>query len=90
MTLALPWLFMARSNLLLGDFIWENATTQDSGETIEDFALQIGLYSHLNEYMRIYNYKRPRPLFDLEPLLSSIDNFKRLRKSQCAIRDQIS
>ena len=81
---------MARLNLLLGDFIWGNAATQDFRETIEDFASQIGLYSHLNDNMRIYNYKRSRSFFDLYPLLSYIDNFKRLLESHCAIWDQIS
>ena len=33
--------------------------------SFEDFGLKIGIYSHLNEYMKICEYKRSRSFFDL-------------------------
>ena len=38
-------------------------------EIMEDVFLKIGLYSHLNKYMKICKYMRSRSFFDLVPRL---------------------
>ena len=47
---------MARSNI-------ENARTKDFMENIEDFSQKNDIYSHLNEHMKICEY-RSRSFFD--------------------------
>ena len=43
-------------------------------ESFEDLCLKIGIYSHLNEFMKIHEYKRSRSFFD--PELCHFDNIK--------------
>ena len=42
---------MVGSNWLSCGFIWENAKAHFM-ETVEDFVLKIGRYSHFDEYMK--------------------------------------
>ena len=39
----------------------------DFMETVEDFDLESGIYSHLNKYMKMYTYNRSRSFIDLWP-----------------------
>ena len=34
-------------------------------KNLDDFGLKIGVYSHFNKYMKIYEFKRSRSFFDL-------------------------
>ena len=46
--------------LVFINIIWKNARTFDFMEMVEDFDLQIAIYSHLKEYITICEYKGPR------------------------------
>ena len=62
--------FMARSNLVLYDIVWEKSKTMDFSETIVVFDIKIDKSSQLNEYMKLYEYQRSRSFIELGPSLS--------------------
>ena len=39
----------------------------DFSETIVVYAIKVGVCSQLNEYMKLYEYKRSRSLIDFDP-----------------------
>ena len=52
------------------DFIWEKVKAIDFSETIVAYDIKVGRCSHLNEYMKLYEYRRSRSLIDLGQNLS--------------------
>ena len=59
--------FTARSNLVPYAFVWEKVKTMDISETIVVYGIKIGRCSQLNEYMKLYEYRRSRSFIDLGP-----------------------
>ena len=59
--------FTARSNLIPYAFVWEKVKTMDVSETIVVYDLKVGIWSQLNEYMKLYEYQRSRSFIDLGP-----------------------
>ena len=59
--------FTARSNLIPYAFVWEKVKTMDVSETIAVYDLKVGIWSQLNEYMKLYEYQRSRSFTDLGP-----------------------
>ena len=51
-------------------FVWEKIKTMDFSETIVVYDIKVGRCSQLNEYMKLYEYRRSRSLIDLSPNLS--------------------
>ena len=71
MTLSWPWpIFTTRSNLVPYAFVWEKVKTMDFSETVVVYNIKVGICSQLNEYMKLYEYRRLRSLIDLGPDLS--------------------
>ena len=62
--------FTARSNLVPYAFVWEKVKTMDFSDTIVVYDVKVGRCSQLDEYMKVYEYKRTRSIFDLGPNLS--------------------
>ena len=69
--------FTASSNLVPYAFVWEKNKTIDFSETIVVYDVKVGRCSQLNEYMKLYEYQRSRPLIDLgsDPTDSIFLNF---------------
>ena len=59
--------FKARSNLVTQAFLWEKVKTVDFSETIAASDLKVSRSSHLIEYMKVCEYKRPRSFLDIGP-----------------------
>ena len=61
--------FTARSGLVPYAFIREKVKTMDFSETtcIVVYDMKVGRCSHLNEYMKLYEYQRSRSFIDLVP-----------------------
>ena len=62
--------FTARSTLVPYAFVWEKVKTIDFAETIVVHDVKVVRCSHLNEYLKLYEYQRSRSLIDLGPNLS--------------------
>ena len=62
--------FTARSKLVPYAFVMEKVKTIDFSETIVVYDIKVGRCSQLNEYMKLYEYQRPRSLIGLGPNLS--------------------
>ena len=64
-----PWLTLiyitARSILVPYAFVWEKVKTMDFSECIEVCDVKVVRCSQLNEYMKLYEYRRSRSLTDL-------------------------
>ena len=50
--------FTARSNLVPYGFVREICETVDVSESIVVYDIEVGRYSQLNEYMKLYEYQR--------------------------------
>ena len=61
--------FMPRSNLVPYVFVWEKSKTMllFFSETVVVCYIKVGRCSQLNEYMKHYEYQRPRSFIDLYP-----------------------
>ena len=64
--------FTARSSLGPYAFVWEKVKTMDFAETIVVYDVKVGRCSHLNEYLKLYEYQRSRSLIDLGPNLPDL------------------
>ena len=64
MTLSWPWPILGQIWSPYA-FIWEKVKTTDFSETIVVYDIKVGICSQLNEYMKLYEYQRPRSLIDL-------------------------
>ena len=70
MTLGWPWPQGQIWSLML--FIWEKIKTMDFLETIVVYAIKVGRWNLLNEYMKLYEYQRSRSFTDLCPSHSDL------------------
>ena len=59
--------FTARSDLVPNAFVWEKVRTMDFSEIIVVYDIKFGRCSQLNEYMKLYEYKRSRSFIGLGP-----------------------
>ena len=50
--------FMARTNLVPYDFVWENGKTMDFSETVVVCDVKVGRCSKLNEFMNLYDLSK--------------------------------
>ena len=75
--------FTARLNLVPYGFVWEKCKTMDFSETIVVYDIEVGGYSQLNEYMKLYEYQKSRSFIDLGPRSRRFNIFKLLFLRKC-------
>ena len=63
--------YTARSNLVPYAFVWETVRTMEFAETNIVCDVKVDRCSHLNEYLKLYEYQRSRSLIDLGQNLSN-------------------
>ena len=59
--------FTTRPNLVPYAFVSEKGKTMDFSETIVVYDIKVGRCSQPNEYMKFYEYQRPRSFINLRP-----------------------
>ena len=64
--------YTARSNLVPYAFVWETVKTMEFAETNVVYDVKVDRCSHLNEYLKLYEYQRSRSLIDLGQNLSDL------------------
>ena len=70
--------FTARLNLVLYAFVWEKVKRMDFfPETIVVYDMKVGRCSQLNDYMKLYEYRRSRSFIVFDPnYITQIQYFK--------------